>query len=151
MGAERRARPLVGLDGIIGREKMRVSPERWWEYAERDLDTARVLLRAQRWDAASLFAQQAVEKAFKAMLVRKGEESPPRIHDLVVLARRAGAPTTLERDLTELSRVYVVTRYPDVVLEREPAYGIDQAMAEHHLQVAEGALAWVRQEWSTES
>ncbi|OGO07213.1 MAG: hypothetical protein A2Y61_02790 [Chloroflexi bacterium RBG_13_60_13] len=62
-----------------------------------------------------------------------------------------GAPTTLERDLTELSRVYVVTRYPDVVLEREPAYGIDQAMAEHYLQVAEGALAWVRQEWSTES
>lgn len=109
---------------------MRVSPERWWEYAERDLETAQVLLRAQRWDATSLFAQQAVEKAFKAMLVRKGEESPPRIHDLVVLARRAGAPATLER---------------------EPAYGIDQAMAEHHLQVAEGALAWVRQEWSTES
>jgi HEPN domain-containing protein len=130
---------------------MQVSPERWREYAERDLETARVLLAARRWDAASFHAQQAVEKAFKAVLVRKGEESPPRIHDLVVLARRAGAPTTLERDLTELSRVYVVTRYPDVVLEREPAYGIDQAMAEHYLQVAEGALAWVRQEWSTES
>ena len=139
------------LDGIIGREKMMVSRERWWEYAERDLETAGVLLRAQRWDAASFHAQQAVEKAFKAILVRKGGESPPRIHDLVVLARRAGAPATLERDLAELSRVYVVTRYPDVVLEREPAYGIDQAMAEHHLQVAEGALAWVRQEWSTES
>ena len=41
---------------------MRVSPERWWEYAERDLDTARVLLRAERWDAASFHAQQAVEK-----------------------------------------------------------------------------------------
>jgi HEPN domain-containing protein len=129
------------LDGIIGRVKMGVSPERWWEYAERDLETARVLLRAKRWDATSLFAQQAVEKAFKAMLVRKGEESPPRIHDLVVLAPRAGAPATLERDLTELSWVYVVTLYPDVVLEREPAYGIDQAMAEHHLQVANGALA----------
>jgi HEPN domain-containing protein len=61
---------------------MRVHPERWWEYAERDLDTARVLLGAQRWDAASFHAQQAVEKAFKAILVRKGEESPPRIHDL---------------------------------------------------------------------
>jgi HEPN domain-containing protein len=91
---------------------MHVSPERWREYAERDLETARVLLAARRWDAGSFHAQQAVEKAFKAILVRKGEESPPRIHDLVVLARRAGAPTTLERDLTELSRVYVVTRGP---------------------------------------
>jgi len=45
-GAERRARSPVGLDGMIGREKMRVSPERWWEYAERDLETARVPLRA---------------------------------------------------------------------------------------------------------
>ncbi len=31
-----------------------------------------------------------LEKAFKAILVRKGEESPPRIHDLVVLAAVQG-------------------------------------------------------------
>ena len=68
----------------------------------------------------------------------------------MALARRAGAPATLERDLTELARVYVVAHYPDAVLEREPAYSIDQTLAEHYLQVAEGALTWVRQEWSTE-
>jgi len=96
----------VGLDGVIGREKMRVSPKRWWEYAERDLETARVLLRAQQWDAASLFAQQAVEKAFKALLVQASGELPPRVHDLIRLAELVRMPEELFPELDELSRVY---------------------------------------------
>jgi HEPN domain-containing protein len=90
---------------------MRVSPERWWEYAERDLETARVPLRAQRWDAASLFAQQAAEKAIKALLVQASGELPPRVHDLVRLAELVRMPEELFPELDELSRVYVGGRH----------------------------------------
>jgi len=48
---------------------MQPAPERWWAYAERDLDTAQALLGTERWEAVSFHAQQAVEKAFKALLV----------------------------------------------------------------------------------
>jgi HEPN domain-containing protein len=69
---------------------MQPEPERWWEYAERDLGPAQAILDMKRWDAASLFAQQAVEKALKALLARAGGR-PPRIHDLVI------PPCRLER------------------------------------------------------
>lgn len=130
---------------------MQPAPERWWAYAERDLDTAQALLGTERWEAVSFFAQQAVEKAFKALLVQCGEESPPRIHDLVVLGRRVGAPSTLERDFNELTRAYVMTRYPDAVVEPDAPGGIDQSMAKHHLGVAEGVLGWVNRKLSTAS
>jgi len=99
----------------------------------------------------SFFTQQAVEKAFKALLVQRGEESPPRIHDLVILGRRVGAPSTLEPDLTELTRAYVLTRYPDAVVEPEALGGIDQPMAKHHLRVAEEVLEWAKRKLSTAS
>ena len=130
---------------------MQPAPERWWAYAERDLGTAQALIEAERWDAVSFFAQQAVEKAFKALLVQRGEKSPPRIHDLVVLGRRVGAPSTWEQESNELTRAYVVTRYPDAVVEAEGLGGIDQPMARRHLQLAEEVLEWAKGKLSTGS
>lgn len=118
--------------------------------AERDLATARAVLQIERWDGASFYAQQAVEKALKALLAGRGDR-PPRIHDLVVLSRRVGAPPEFRRDLAELTRVYITTRYPDVVLEPGAPAGVDQAMAEHHVRVAQEVLEWVRQQLSTAS
>jgi len=130
---------------------MQPALERWWAYAERDLDTAQALLEAERWEAVSFFAQQAVEKALKALLVQRGEKSPPRIHDLVILGRRVGAPSTLEPDLNELTRAYVLTRYPDAVVDLEAPGAIDQPMAKHHFRVAEGVLEWAKRKLSTAS
>jgi len=130
---------------------MQPAPERWWAYAERDLDTAQALLGTERWEAVSFHAQQAVDKAFKAILVQRGEESPPRIHDLVILGRRVGAPLTLEPDLNELTRAYVLTRYPDAVVEPEAPGDIDQPMAKHHFRVAEEVLQWAKRKLSTAS
>jgi len=123
---------------------MCVSPERWWEYAERDLGAARVLFRAERWDGVSFHAQQAVEKGLKALLVRASGGLPPRVHDLVRLGELVGVAEEVLSELDELSRAYVVTRYPDAVPPDVEGYGIDRTAAERHLEIAERALKWAR-------
>lgn len=130
---------------------MQPAPQRWWAYAERDMDTAKVLVGAERWDAVSFFAQQAVEKGLKALIVQASGDLPPRVHDLVRLAELTGVPEDLWPELDDLSRAYVLTRYPDAIPGDTRDYGIDRTIAERHLLIAERALQWVRQGLSTGS
>jgi HEPN domain-containing protein len=46
---------------------MRRDIEPWWRQAEADLISVEIMLTNGRWYAASWFAQQAVEKALKAL------------------------------------------------------------------------------------
>ena len=48
---------------------MRPEAEPWWRQALADLDTAKVTDAAARHYATSWFAQQAVEKGIKALLL----------------------------------------------------------------------------------
>ena len=87
----------------------------WIAKAEVDLGTARTLLRERDetapW-AACFHAQQAAEKALKAMIAAHGQE-PPYGHNLVAL--RAIAPSALmlpgELDLATLTSYASGPRY----------------------------------------
>ena len=113
------------------------SPADWLDFARGDLAVARVLLlsdvppRAPAWHA-----QQAAEKALKAVLVARGE-AVPRTHDLLDLAARAGShvsglPST--RDLADLTFHAVQPRYPDDLAE------VDEADALRAASTAERVL-----------
>lgn len=82
---------------------MRVEASRWWRRAVDDLETARVTLGARRWAPTVFFAQQAAEKALKAVWLERTGEAPPRTHDLVRLAEMTGCDARPEQ-LDELSR-----------------------------------------------
>lgn len=89
---------------------------RWLEYAMGDLRTAEGLRKLE--DApprnACYFAQQAVEKALKAVLVFEGREVP-RTHDLDalrVLLPDGWSVKSVQVDLSVLSEWAVNPRYP---------------------------------------
>ena len=120
---------------------MKPEAERWLVKASEDLADARVLLEHGSPGAASFHAQQAAEKALKAVLLEQ-QGAFPRIHDLAVLADKAGAPKDLRERSGVLSRAYVAARYPDV---DEPA---DMEEAAALVQTAEEVVAWVRRHLS---
>ena len=92
---------------------MRVETGRWLRYADDELETARVTLAGGRWGATSFHAQQAVEKALKALWLEQKSAEPPRVHDLVHLAEEVSLPSQWNEELDALSRVYIVARYPE--------------------------------------
>jgi HEPN domain-containing protein len=89
----------------------------WWRLAIGELAGARALAARHVAPArlAASMAQQAAEKALKALVALDGDE-PPRTHDLVALAgslRSAPAIRSRIDDLQRLTDVLMSSRYPD--------------------------------------
>jgi HEPN domain-containing protein len=90
---------------------------------------------------AAGMAQQAAEKALKAIIAVGGDHAP-RTHDLVALARRAGPTLTAaadDRQLQLLTDALGLSRYPD---PSDTAY--DRSEVELMVQVAGAVVVGVR-------
>ncbi len=82
---------------------MRTEVVPWWEQAQADLETARVTQAAARYYAVSWFAQQAGEKALKALYIEQHGVLAPRTHDLTSLGGQVGVPPDVDADLATLT------------------------------------------------
>jgi HEPN domain-containing protein len=101
-----------------------------------------VMLVNDRWYAASWFAQQAAEKALKALWIEQSGQDPVRTHDLRLLGRSVNAPPHVEQDLTVLFPIFSVTRYPDA-LGIAPIDSISEVDARQHIEAARRVLQWI--------
>ena len=71
-----------------------------------------MLYKNNHFDGATFFCQQAVEKALKALLIKKTGKFP-KIHDLTKLARSNNAPKTIVVLCAKINLAYTTSRYPD--------------------------------------
>lgn len=115
--------------------------EAWLERAESNLNIARLGKRERVFLEDLCFeAQQAAEKAIKALLVRLSGEYP-RTHSftvlLQVLGRHVPVPESI-REVVELSDYAVQVRYPGEY------YPVTEDEYERALMLAERVLDWVR-------
>jgi HEPN domain-containing protein len=119
---------------------------RWLAYSESDLAVARGVDRPGVLTETLCFhAQQAAEKAVKAVLVAEGAE-PPRTHDLEVLlaAVPGDVPIGFDRAGVAALTVYAVaSRYPG---DDEPVDADEYAAA---LAIAVSVVTWARLTLST--
>jgi HEPN domain-containing protein len=91
------------------------NPGDWFKLAQRDLETAELLLAHNKIEAAAAPAQQAAEKILKGKLVHLGI-TPPRWHNLLELRRLLPAELQTDsftQEIAELlSEEYLASRYP---------------------------------------
>ncbi len=80
---------------------MRKETKNWWEQAKEDLKAAKINYDNKVYYVASFLAQQAAEKALKALLLESSLKIP-KVHDLVFLAERTGAPEGIVSKCREL-------------------------------------------------
>lgn len=83
-------------------------------------------LERGRYRFALFLAHLALEKILKAHVTRVSQDIPPRIHDLVTLAKKAQIEIgTVQNDVLETMNAYITAgRYPDEdqgVITREKA------------------------------
>lgn len=108
--------------------------ERWLRQAEHDLEFGRLALREGYFGQACFIAQQAAEKAVKAIHYYRGERVVLG-HSVVQLAVGLQAELPAVRELREaagrLDQYYVPTRYPNGLPGGVPfeAFGESQAQA----------------------
>jgi len=117
----------------------------WLSYAEENFEMARLALERGYLNACLQNAQQAVEKALKAVLVERQGEFPktPSIRELARVAAAAKAAaeiTTEECDL--LDSIYIPSKYP--VFGVLPEQFADWKAGVQCVGIAERVLASIR-------
>jgi HEPN domain-containing protein len=124
---------------------MRPETEAWWRQAQADLRTAEVNLEAGQFYGVSWFAQQAAEKALKAVYLERHHRLAPRTHDLRLLGMQLVVPQTLRIDLDVLDQTFDPSRYP-TASGTAPVDAIGAGDANDHFAAARRILTWAASE-----
>ena len=117
---------------------MKYEVQIWLDQAYDDLDDAEYNFNGERYKTASFLCQQAVEKACKALLIKKTEKLR-KIHDLVELGKSIELPASLLDSCKELTLAYIYSRYPDVASVEDL-----EEKAAHFLKIAKDILQWIK-------
>jgi HEPN domain-containing protein len=101
------------------------------------------MLQGGQWYAASWHAQQATEKALKALYIEQDGQMAPYIHDVRRLGALVSAPAVVQQDLVIIYPVFTQTRYPDN-FGVPPVDAVSNTDAQLHLDAARRVLQWVQ-------
>jgi len=120
----------------------------WFEEAKADLSRAVRALRDGDYSLSCYMSQQAIEKAFKALIIGIKHRRPPHINDLVALYEAIKDVLVLPEEVTErlpeVSQYYVTARYPNAGVRR-PSISFSRLQAERALRVAQDVIEKVRE------
>ena len=78
--------------------------------------------------------QQAVEKSFKALILRHGINIL-KVRDLIFLAKKLNLPSDLLNKCDRLSKVYIETRYPELP-GKPPFKKFNVSRTKDHIEIA---------------
>lgn len=85
----------------------------WLESAVEDWEVAVKLMADKKYHHALFFVQLVIEKLIKAFHIKNNDDSPLYVHNLVLLAQKAGLKLTDQEgeDLKEISTFNITARY----------------------------------------
>lgn len=121
--------------------KMEEEVKKWLRMAKDDLNSAKSNLENKKYYVCAYLSQQAVEKALKALLIKKTKKLI-RIHDLVILGREAGLPDDLLKKCEQLSRIFIETKY-GAVGGLIPSQIFKKQNSSEYFNIAKEVVAWV--------
>jgi len=113
--------------------------QNWVKQAEEDLEKAKILFDNRKYDGASFYSQQTAEKALKAVILKK-DKVLFKIHDLVILGRKANIDDKLLKKLSVLTIAYTESRYK--IEDKIPAKRFISSQCEDYLETAKEVLEW---------
>jgi len=109
----------------------------WLEQAQRDLQKAEIDLRYEYWEWVCFTAQQAAEKAVKAMLMKLGNSVwGHAITPMLRSLEQAEVPTVIFEHAQLLDAYYIPTRYPNGFAEGKPSDYYNRKQAQEALDAA---------------
>lgn len=97
---------------------MKADTKKWFDKALSDLEVAKDMFKIKKYEYAAFWCQQAAEKTFKSVQIEK-ENRFDKIHDLVMLSQKTGAPKEIVEMCKTLTLAYTYARYPDVESGKE--------------------------------
>jgi HEPN domain-containing protein len=129
-----------------------LEPENWvtlrrlsqdnWAQSKADMATAITLREEDGGIVDARVAQQAAEKALKAVIIGRLQKTP-RGHNLITFANDLNAPLEVMNAAGELNLEFLSSRNPEHA-EGVPAQMYDLASASLHLEAGQTIVEWAR-------
>ncbi|MCS6937596.1 MAG: HEPN domain-containing protein, partial [Candidatus Bipolaricaulota bacterium] len=116
----------------------------WLTQAEKDLEMACVAQRVERHEWACFAAQQAAEKAVKALHRHLGQEAWGHLVARLLRELPIAPPQELVEKARYLDSLYIPTRYPDAFPAGPSAEHYGPKQSEEALRYAREVLEFVR-------
>lgn len=119
----------------------------WFELAEYDFETAKVMLEGNRYLYVGFMCHQVIEKMLKAYYTSKLSETPPFVHNLIKLADDSKIieemPEEYKRLLAELNPMNIKARYPSYKERISAKLNKDECT--NLINKTEEVLLWIRE------
>lgn len=118
----------------------------WLAQAERDLEQARDSQRAERHEWACFAAQQAAEKAVKALHLARGQDAWGHVVARLLRELPVACPPDLIEKARVLDNFYVATRYANGHPEGAPYEHYGRLQSEDAIRYAREIVGFARTE-----
>jgi len=122
----------------------------WLDLADYDIESAKVMLKGNRYIYVGFMCHQTIEKALKAVIARDcaDDEIPPKIHNLLRLSDLSGLTekmTPMQASLVEkLNPLNIEARYPDY--KNRLAETLTNEYCQDLVVETEELLCWIKQQ-----
>ena len=120
----------------------------WLDLAEDDISVAELLLAGNKYLQAGFFCHLTAEKALKAVIAHETNETPPKIHNLITLAKHGKIFPALSNNqlllLNDLMPLQIEARYPEY--KKNIAETLSNELCKRLLEETEAFLCWIKQE-----
>ncbi|RLE57217.1 MAG: DNA-binding protein [Thermoprotei archaeon] len=120
---------------------------RWFLQTSRDIKAASDSLHAANFEWSCFQAQQAAEKAVKALLYAHGRHAWGHsiVELLNILKELEEVPEELYVAARELDRHYIPSQYPNAFESGYPGMYYDKPTADRALEAARKIMEWVKE------
>ena|SRR3989344_3836374 len=125
---------------------MTMDAKSWLSEAHAKRKDAEAALQCKRFSAACFWSQQAAELGLKAVFLLQKNETPPRVHDLIMLANQVHAPAAIKEASMVLNPAYTSARYIDVTT-KPPSKYYKKKDAELALDKSKEVLEWCKSQF----
>ena len=119
----------------------------WVELSDEDIRVAKGLLKLKHFLYVGFMCHQCIEKIFKAAYEHRVNDTPPFVHDLMMIANRAGFFEMLDGKqvdfIEQLSPLNIRARYPDY--KRELAREMTKAVCEVLIAKTQELQQWTKE------
>jgi HEPN domain-containing protein len=119
----------------------------WVKISDYDLETAVVMFDTKRYLYVGFMCHQVIEKIFKAVYVKRKEDTPPYTHRLIYLAQHGDFYNMLSEEqinfILQVEPLNIKTRYLDY--KEELAKRLTQARCVEILEKTKNLQGWIKE------
>jgi len=129
--------------GLTSEEKV----EHWVKISDEDLKIATDLLHLRHFLYVGFMCHQCIEKIFKAAYEHQINDTPPFVHDLMLIANKTGFFNMLDDEqidfIERLSPLNIRARYPDY--KKELAKELTKTVCENLITKTQALQQWTKE------